>query len=65
LDFERFTPGRIVEESDRFLIAVTGTDSASHAGGLVYNRVTVIDGNRRELAVFAAVTASNAQLLVH
>lgn len=65
LDFERFTPGRIVEERDRFLVAVAGTDTASHAGGLVDNRIPIIYRDGRELAVFAAVTAADTQFLVH
>lgn len=43
LDFERFAPGRIVEEGDRLLFAVAGTYSAAHAKILFDDRVPVVN----------------------
>jgi hypothetical protein len=65
LDFERFTPGRIMEERDRTLVSVAGTYTASHAGGLVDNRIPIIYRDGRELVVFAAVTAADIPFLFH
>lgn len=54
-----------MEERDRLLLAVTGTDPTAHAYFLFDSCITVINLDGGELAVFAAVTTGNTQFLVY
>ena len=54
-----------MEKCNCFLFAVAGTNTATHAQFLVDQRIAVINLDGRELAVFAAVTASDTEVLVN
>ena len=53
-----------MEEGDRPLFAVAGTYPAAHARFLIYNCVSVLDVNRRELAELIAVATGDTNLLI-
>jgi hypothetical protein len=65
LYLKRFTLGRFAPQGEGFLWAMRNAHPTAHAGGGVDACESIVDGNRRELAVVNTRSAGSTQLGLH